>query len=67
VLQPIILALLIVLLALWCMIPGGFRKRGLDEAQAKREAGVETTELQTFQSFREGVRALRRKVGILKA
>lgn len=66
VLQPIILAFLVVLLALWCMIPGGFRKRGLDEAQAERKAGLGETESHRFQNFKEGVRALRRKVGISK-
>jgi fucose permease len=39
VLQPIVLALLVTILALWCMLPGGFRKNGLDEAQRLREEG----------------------------
>jgi fucose permease len=39
VLQPIVLALLAAILALWCMLPGGFRKRGLDEAQRILEEG----------------------------
>lgn len=32
VLQPIVLALLAVILALWCVLPGGFGKKGLDRA-----------------------------------
>jgi len=37
VLQPIVFALLVAILLLWCALPGGFRKRGLDEAQQLRE------------------------------
>jgi len=41
VLQPIALALLVVILALWLLLPGGFKKRGLEEHKARleREAG----------------------------
>jgi nitrate/nitrite transporter NarK len=37
VLQLIILALLTMILALWLLLPGGFRKRGLEEAWEARE------------------------------
>jgi len=37
VLQPIALALLAMILALWCLLPGGFKKRGLEEAQMRRQ------------------------------
>jgi fucose permease len=37
VLQPIVFALFVAILGLWCALPGGFRKRGLDEAQKLRE------------------------------
>jgi fucose permease len=37
VLQPIALALFVAILALWCLLPGGFKKRGLEEAQREKE------------------------------
>lgn len=33
VLQPVVLALLAVIFGLWCTLPGGFKKRGLDMAR----------------------------------
>ncbi|KAI6714917.1 major facilitator superfamily transporter [Diplocarpon mali] len=39
VLQPIALAILAAILALWCMLPGGFRKSGLEDIQRKRDEG----------------------------
>ncbi|KAH9219983.1 MFS transporter [Leptodontidium sp. 2 PMI_412] len=39
VLQPIVLAILVAILALWCMLPGGFRKSGLDDLQRERDEG----------------------------
>jgi len=39
VLQPFALALLAVILALWCLLPGGFKKRGLEEVQRMRDDG----------------------------
>lgn len=39
VLQPIVLALLVVILGLWCLLPGGFSKRALEEVQKAREEG----------------------------
>lgn len=37
VLQPIALALFVAILALWCLLPGGFKKRGLEDVQRQRE------------------------------
>jgi len=37
VLQPITLAMLFAVLGLWCLLPGGFRKNGLEEAQKARK------------------------------
>jgi fucose permease len=40
VLQPIALALLVAILALWCLLPGGFRKGGLEAASRARGDGI---------------------------
>jgi fucose permease len=40
VLQPIALALLGLILALWCLLPGGFSKRGLEEVRVKRQSSA---------------------------
>jgi hypothetical protein len=37
VLQPIALALFVAILAFWCLLPGGFKKRGLEEVQRQRD------------------------------
>ena len=37
VLQPIVLALLVLILALWCILPGGFKKQGLENSRRARE------------------------------
>jgi fucose permease len=37
VLQPIVLALLAAILGFWCLLPGGFRKGGLEAANQTRE------------------------------
>jgi fucose permease len=37
VLQPIALALFVAILAFWCLLPGGFKKRGLGEVQRQRD------------------------------
>lgn len=39
VLQPIVLALLAVILILWCILPGGFMKEGLSNARRDGEEG----------------------------
>jgi fucose permease len=44
VLQPIALALLAAVLALWCVLPGGFKKQGLEEVHKAREEGKDTVE-----------------------
>jgi len=62
VLQPIALALIAVILALWCLLPGGFKKRGLEEARKEREEGGAGV-LEEGEK-RWSVRRLRRKVGI---
>lgn len=38
VLQPIVLALLAVILALWCMLPGGFKKGGFRNSGIEQES-----------------------------
>jgi fucose permease len=62
VLQPIVLALLVVILALWCVLPGGFKKQGLENSRRKREKRM-TDEGEG--GLVEGrVTRLRRKMGI---
>jgi len=39
VLESFVLAMMIVILALWCSLPGNFRKGGLDEVQRQRDGG----------------------------
>ena len=58
VLPPISLALIAVILALWGLLPGGFKKRGLEEVGRDREEGREEGEK------RWSVGRLRKKVGI---
>jgi fucose permease len=65
VLQPIALALIVVILALWCLLPGGFKKRGLEEVQRDREEGREAR----IEEGRKGflprtLGRVRRKMGI---
>ena len=65
VLQPIALALLAAILALWCLLPGGFKKRGLEQAREDRERRKGTK----MEEGKEGwtVRAAKRlknKIGI---
>jgi len=43
VLQPIVLALLVMILVLWCVLPGGFGKRGLDKASEDISSGERPT------------------------
>lgn len=65
VLQPIALALLAGILALWLILPGGLTKQGLEEVQKAREAGKETAEDGNAGPVGKGVRKLRMKMGIL--
>lgn len=60
-LQPIILAFLGFILLLWISLPGGLRKRGLDEAQAARESG---TPLSQLDPVKLGIETIRRKLGV---
>ncbi len=46
VLQPIVLAFLALILGLWSLLPGGFKKEGLDKVQAARVDGPHDIELQ---------------------
>ncbi len=41
VLQRIILAVLVAVLALWCLLPGSFRKCGIGKVQKAKENGIE--------------------------
>lgn len=59
VLQPVILAFLALILMLWISLPGGMRKRGLDEAQAALVIGPGREDLEmhpvnmSFRRFKE--------------
>lgn len=68
VLQPIVFALFVAILALWCMLPGGFTKKGLDEAQRIREArraGIsEESPSDEKGGLRGGVQKVRSKLGL---
>lgn len=67
VLQPIALALLVVIMAMWLLLPGGFRKRGLDEVQREREEGRSTSvEEAKTNRVERGVGKLRQKLGLVK-
>jgi fucose permease len=60
VLQPIVLALLVVILALWCVLPGGFKKQGLENSRRERE---ERLQLRVEEGLGEGrMTRLRRKM-----
>lgn len=64
VLQPFALALLVAILLLWCVLPGGFSKEGLDEVQRAREEGRETREEEDLGRVGKGLVRLRRRMGI---
>lgn len=67
VLQPIALALLAVILALWCLLPGGFKKRSLDEIQQRREKNPENGVMEDDSEKRwipKTVGRVRRKMGL---
>jgi len=70
VLEPIVFALFVVILILWCMLPGGFTKKGLDEAQRVREAKragitIESPLVDEKGGLRGGVQKVRSKLGLL--
>lgn len=61
VLQPIALALLVVILALWCALPGGFKKGGLEQSQANREERIGESEREKTRWIEMG--KLRKRLG----
>jgi fucose permease len=64
VLEPIVLALLVLILALWCSLPGGFRKQGLENSRKEREERIESR-AEGRECLTEGRAAkLKRKFGI---
>lgn len=68
VLQPIVLALLALILIFWCVLPGGFRKRGLEEVHKEmedRRAG-RVEEGRATGNERAGKKSVLRSVGELK-
>lgn len=64
VLQPIILAFLAFTLALWCLLPGGFSKAGLEEARKAHEDREEgrTAEEGNHRGILGGAENLRRRI-----
>ena len=64
VLQPIVLAFLAMILALWSLLPGGFRKKGLEEAREARENRADRTEEGHRRGILGSFRNLREKIGI---
>lgn len=67
VLQPVILAFLAFIFLLWVSLPGGMRKRGLDEAQAALVGGGEGVELRSGKGNGKGrLDVLRERLGTRK-
>jgi fucose permease len=65
VLQPIVLALLAMIFALWCLLPGGFKKRGLEEVQMRRENERQVrTEEGEHPRVGNGISGLKTKLGL---
>jgi fucose permease len=64
VLQPIVLALLVVILALWCLLPGGFKKGALEESSRMREEVRENGTLESGR-VRQVANKLMRRVGLM--
>jgi fucose permease len=64
VLQPIVLALLVLILVLWCILPGGFKKQGLENSRKQREEGRERRVEEVREGLNGGrVTKLKRKIG----
>jgi fucose permease len=59
VLQPIALALIIAILVVWCVLPGGFKKGGLELAQ------IERVEAKDGREMMGKVTKFRRKLGLI--
>lgn len=65
VLQPIALALLVVILALWLLLPGGFKKRALEDHKARLEASDGSGEDEREKtSLARGLGRLRKRFGL---
>ncbi len=64
VLQPIVLALLAVILALWCLLPGGFKKGALEEISRERDEARERGDAEPGRVNR-AIGKLRKKLGIV--
>lgn len=64
VLQPIVLALLAVILALWCLLPGGFKKGALEESSREREEARGNGTLEGGRMSRS-VGRLRKRLGLV--
>lgn len=64
VLQPIALALIAVILILWCLLPGGFKKGGLE---ASRQDMVEGGERQNTSMWAGRANRLRSRFGLSKS
>jgi fucose permease len=64
VLQPIALALIVAILALWLLLPGGFRKQGLEEVQKERGENSLGDEEGGGNRIGRGVGKLREKLGL---
>jgi len=55
VLQPIALALFVAILALWCTLPGGFKKQGLEAVQRESDAEENASSLRRAAEDRDAV------------
>lgn len=68
VLQPIVLAFLTAILLIWAVIPGGFRKRGLEEAgqaMERRRMGVEVSGNGEDATGEKFMTRMKRRVGLV--
>lgn len=65
VLQPIVLALLAVILALWCLLPGGFKKGGLEENSRVRDEVTQSDAGEEARGLGRAVDKLGKKLGIV--
>lgn len=44
-LEPIALALIAAIIGLWCILPGGFKKNGLDVSKNRSTEVIEVTDV----------------------